>query len=157
MTGVEAEPLFEPQDEDFAARVAASFARQSAMTTLGATLDEVTPGAVAIAMPFAAHFGQQHGFMHAGAVTTLLDSACGYAALSLMAVGSGVLTIEFKASLLAPAAGDRFVARGRVVKAGRAVMFCEGVATAYGSDGAKQVATLSATMMVVRDRPKIEG
>ncbi|MEO0618319.1 MAG: PaaI family thioesterase [Pseudomonadota bacterium] len=149
--------MFDPQDSDFAARVAASFSRQSAMATLDAQLGAVLPGDVSITMPFAEHFGQQHGFMHAGAITTLLDSACGYAALTLMPEGSGVLTIEFKTNLLAPARGARFTAQGTVIKAGRTVMFCEGVATAHGSEGVATVATLSATMMVVRDRPGIDG
>src|SRR5688572_3883733 len=105
--------------EEAGARVRASFDKQSFMRTLGASLIRVAPGEVEIAMPVAGHLCQQHGFVHAGAVASIADSACGYAALSLMAPGVGVLTAEFKINLVAPASGERLLARGRVVKAGR--------------------------------------
>ena len=89
------------------------------MTTLGATLGAITSGAVEISVRPHDAISQQHGFVHAGAVTAIADTAAGYAALSLMPPGSGVLSTEFKFNLLAPAVGDRIVARGRVVKAGR--------------------------------------
>lgn len=94
--------------------------------------------------------------MHAGILTAIVDSACGYAALTLMPPGGGVLTIEFKVNLLNPAAGERFIARGQVVKPGRSIMVCSGEVIAERVDGSQQtVALMQATMMVVRDRPTI--
>src|SRR3990170_980725 len=103
---------FRPRDPGWQARVRASFARQTVMTTIGAHLGAMAPGAVDIALPFRADLCQQHGFLHAGIVTTIADSSCGYAALSLMAPDAAVLTVEFKVNLLAPARGDRLLARG---------------------------------------------
>ena len=111
-----------PSDQDFAARVRSSFDRQQAMALLGAQMTEVQAGMTAIVLPFREALTQQHGFIHAGIITAIADSACGYAALSLMPPDAGVLTIEFKVNLLNPAAGERFVARGRVVKPGRTIM-----------------------------------
>ena len=98
---------FQTRDPHFAQRVHASFERQGAMKTLGATLAEVQAGRVVIELDWAAHLTQQHGFLHAGMVATALDSACGYAGFTLMADDAAVLTIEFKTNLLAPARGDR--------------------------------------------------
>lgn len=98
-------------DPALVARIEASFARQAFMTTLGARLVRVAPGEVEIAMPVSAHLCQQHGFVHAGAVSTIADSAAGYAALTTMPAGNGVLTAEFKINLLAPATGDELLAR----------------------------------------------
>ena len=100
------------------------------MTTLGATLAEVQPGRVAITLPWAAHLTQQHGFLHAGIVSTALDSACGYAGFSLMPADAAVLTIEFKINLLAPARGERFRMVGTVIKPGRTITVAEGHAYA---------------------------
>jgi uncharacterized protein (TIGR00369 family) len=107
--------MFKPQDPHFAERVAASFQRQTVMATLGAQLRHVTPGAVEIALPYRADLCQQHGFMHAGMLTTVVDSACGYAALSLMPPAVGVLTVEFKVNFFAPAAGEQFIVRGKAL------------------------------------------
>jgi uncharacterized protein (TIGR00369 family) len=107
-----------PSDEQ-QERVRSSFAKQGLMTTLGATLDSVSPGMVEIALTPHPAISQQHGFVHGGAVSAIADSAAGYAALSLMPADTGVLTTEFKINLLAPAAGERILARGRVVKTGR--------------------------------------
>ena len=137
-----------PRDPDFEARVRASFARQRFMATLGATLERVAPGEVAIALPFRDDLTQQHGFLHAGAVTAVVDSACGYAALSLMEPGAGVVSVEFKINLLAPAVGERFLATARVVKAGRTLTVCAGELTA----GESVAAVMQATMMAVRGR-----
>ena len=101
-----------PRDPQFEQRVRASFDRQAVMATLGATLVRVTPGEVVVDLPFRPELTQQHGFLHAGVVTTVMDSACGYAALSLMEPGAAVLTIEFKVNLLAPARGDGSVRLG---------------------------------------------
>ena len=139
-------PTFQPRDPDFAARVRASFARQQIMATIGARLTEVLPGEVEIELPFRPDLTQQHGYLHAGIVTAVIDSACGYAALSLMPAAAEVLSVEFKVNLLAPARGERFMARGRVVKAGRTITVCAGDLFAVGGAGEKLVATMLATM-----------
>jgi uncharacterized protein (TIGR00369 family) len=145
-----------PRDRDFAARVRNSFNRQQAMALLGAQMTEVEPGRTEIVLPFREALTQQHGFIHAGMITAIADSACGYAALSLMPPDVGVLTVEFKVNLLNPAAGERFVARGQVVKPGRTIMVCTGDVVAERADGTQQtVALMQATMMVVRDRPAV--
>lgn len=145
-----------PQDPDYAARVRASFGRQQAMALLGAEMTEVAPGQTTIVLPFRDDLTQQHGFLHAGIVTAIVDSACGYAALTLMPPGAGVLTIEFKVNLLNPAAGVRFVARGQVVKPGRTIMVSTGEVVAERADGSQSVvALMQATMMVVRDRAAV--
>lgn len=145
-----------PIDPNYAARVRTSFGRQQAMVLLGAEMTEVGPGMTEIVLPFREELTQQHGFVHAGIITAIVDSACGYAALSLMPPGVGVLTIEFKVNLLNPAAGIRFVARGQVVKPGRTIMVCTGEVVAERADGTQQTVTLmQATMMVVRDRAAV--
>ena len=116
-----AEQRFEPKDPQYAERVRASFARQDAMKTIGATLASVEPGVVVIEMPWAQALTQQHGFLHAGMVATALDSACGYAGSTLMAADAGILTIEYKINLLAPAEGERFRMVGVVLKPGRTI------------------------------------
>ena len=146
---------FEAQDPDFERRVRESFARQRVMETMGATLLRVTPGEVEIALPFRAELTQQHGFLHAGVVTTIVDRACGYAALSLMPPGAGVLTIEFKLNLMAPAAGERMIARGRVTKPGRTINVCAGDVFAEQDGREKLVATMLATVMTIHNRPGV--
>ncbi|HEY0170463.1 MAG TPA: PaaI family thioesterase [Pyrinomonadaceae bacterium] len=142
---------FEPRDPDYERRVRESFARQPAMETLGARLVRVAPGEVEVALPFSAALTQQHGYMHAGVVAAAVDTACGYAALTLADAGSEVLSIEFKLNLLSPAAGDNFVARARVVRAGRNVTVCAGDLFALRGGGGEEklVATMLATMMRV--------
>jgi uncharacterized protein (TIGR00369 family) len=145
-----------PEDPDYAERVRASFGRQRVMALLGAELRAVAPGETEIVLPYREELCQQHGFIHAGIVTAIADSASGYAALSLMPAGVGVLTIEFKVNLLNPATGVRLVARGHVVKPGRTLMVCTGEVDAEGKDGTvRSVALMQATMMVVRDRSGI--
>lgn len=122
------------------------------MTTLGATLGEITPGAVEIRMRPGPSMAQQHGFVHAGAVSAIADSAAGYAALTLMPAGSGVLTTEFKINLVAPAKGDILIARGRVVKAGRTLTLSQADVFAVTDGQEKLVALLTATLMSIRDR-----
>ncbi len=126
-----------------------SFARQGLMTTYGALLERVEPGRVDIAVPFADALTQQAGYVHAGVTTAVADTACGYAALTLMAPGSEVLSVEFKTNLLAPARGDRIVARGRVVRSGRTITVCQ--ADVFGVAGASEThcATMVATMIRV--------
>ncbi|MGH2444717.1 MAG: PaaI family thioesterase [Candidatus Limnocylindria bacterium] len=125
------------------------------MSTLGATLVSVAPGVVEIAIRPHAAISQQHGFVHAGAVTAIADSAAGYAALTLMPSGTGVLSTEFKINLLAPAMGDRIVARGRVVKAGRTLTVAQSEVFAESGGGEKLIALLTATLMAVEDREGI--
>jgi uncharacterized protein (TIGR00369 family) len=146
-------PLFEPQDPDFEARVRTSFTRQQVMVTLGATMTRVAPGAVEIQLPFRQDLTQQNGFLHAGIVTTIVDSACGYAAFSLMPTGVNVLTVEYKVNLVAPALGAFFAARGRVIKPGRTITVCAGDVFALQDGNERLVATMQATMMTVRARP----
>jgi uncharacterized protein (TIGR00369 family) len=147
---------FEPRDPEFEARVRADFARQGLMALFGADLVDVEPGAVTIALPFRADLTQQHGYLHAGVITAVVDSACGYAALSLMPVGVEVLTVEYKVNFLAPAAGQKFVARGRVTRPGRTLTVCTGDVVVSGSDGTERhVATMLTTMMAVP--PRAEG
>ena len=125
------------------------------METLGATLESVAPGAVEISLQPHAAISQQHGFVHAAALTAIADSAAGYAALTLMPSGMGVLSVEFKVNLLAPAVSDRIVARGRVVKAGRTLTVAQSEVFAEGGGTEKLVALLTATMMAVEDRDGI--
>jgi uncharacterized protein (TIGR00369 family) len=142
----------EAKDPHFDRRVRDSFARQTFMTTLGARLVGVAPGAVDIEVGMRPDLVQQHGFLHAGVLASVADSACGYAALSLMEAGAAVLSIEFKINLLAPASGVRVVASGRVLRAGKTISVCRGDVVSYSDDGEKLVATMVATMMTVRDR-----
>lgn len=141
---------------DYEDRVRASFERQEIMRTIGAELTLVTPGIIEIEMPFSAALTQQHGFLHAGVISTALDSACGYAAFSLMPADATVLTIEFKVNLLAPGKGERFLFRGSVTKPGRTIVVADGQAYAIGADGeARLIATMTGTMMTVRGREGI--
>lgn len=139
-------------DLDFVQRVQESFARQGAMQTLGAELTRVEPGAVDICFDWAPGLTQQHGFVHAGMVSTALDSACGYAGLTRMPADAAVLTIEFKINLLAPARGQRFRMEGRVVKAGRTITVAEGRAYAVADQQNKLIATMNCTLMGVQGR-----
>jgi uncharacterized protein (TIGR00369 family) len=143
---------FIPQDPAFESRVRASFERQKFMATIGARLARVEPGEVDIELDVRDSLVQQHGFVHAGVLASAADSACGYAALSLMPAGAAVLSVEFKVNLLAPAAGDRLVARGRVIRSGKTITVCWGDVVAYTNDSERTVATLVGTMMTVRDR-----
>jgi uncharacterized protein (TIGR00369 family) len=142
-------------DPGFAERVERSFAKQGIMETLGATLLRVAPGEVEIALPVGPKVSQQHGFAHAGAVSTIADSAAGFAALTLMPPGSGVLTAEFKINLIAPAAGERLVASGRVLKAGRTLTIAQAEVHAEADGRRKLVAFLTATMVTVTGREGI--
>src|SRR6478609_9486821 len=143
---------FEPKDPDFAARVRASFDRQGAMKTIGATLAAVEAGLVVIELPWAPTLTQQHGFLHAGMVATALDSACGYAGSSLMPSDAAVLTIEYKINLLAPAQGARFRMEGLVIKPGRTITVAEGKAFAIDEGKEKLIATMGCTLMAVLGR-----
>jgi uncharacterized protein (TIGR00369 family) len=136
-------------------RIRSSFVKQGLMSTLGATLGTVSPGSVEITLFPHPAISQQHGFVHAGALSAIADSAAGYAALSLMPPGTGVLSTEFKINLLAPASGDRIVARGRVVKAGKTLTVAQSDVFAQSGDQEKLVALLTATLMTVEARQGI--
>lgn len=134
-----------------------SFAAQQLMATIGARLAHVTAGEIEIRVPFRRDLTQQHGFLHAGVVTSALDSACGYAALSLAEEGVGVLTVEFKTNLLAPARGEELIARGRVLRSGRSIAVCQAEAVMIADGAETSVAIMLATIMTVRDRPDVMG
>lgn len=152
-----AHDTFEPKDASYAQRVRNSFAMQGAMDTIGATLGEIAPGTVEILLDWAPGLTQQHGFLHAGMVATALDSACGYAGFTLMPADAGVLTIEFKVNLLAPAKGQRFRMVGQVVKPGRTITVTEGRAYAIDNGREKLIATLGATLMTITGRDDVKN
>lgn len=148
---------FVVRSPDYERRVRDSFARQGVMGTLGARLRRVQPGEVEITLDWAPGLTQQHGFLHAGVVSTALDSACGYAGFTLMAPDAAVLTIEFKVNLLAPARGQHFRMVGRVVKPGRTITVTEGQAFAIDDGRETLVATMGATLMAVTGRADVQG
>lgn len=148
-----AHPPPQPRDPEFAAKVRDSFARQGIMAHLGARLETVEPGLVEISLPFRKELSQQHGYFHAGVVATVADSSAGYAAFSLMPPGSSVLSIEFKVNLIAPAAGQRLVARGKVVRSGRTITVCQ-MEAEVEKDGQRTVCMVGqATMMCLAGTP----
>jgi uncharacterized protein (TIGR00369 family) len=140
------------RDPNYEARVRASFAAQKFMATIGAELERILPGEVAVGLPFREDLVQQHGFLHAGVSAALADTACGYAALSLMEPEAAVLSVEFKLNLLEPATGSRFVAVGRVIRAGRTLTVCRAEVFARQAQSEVVVAAMQATMMAIRER-----
>lgn len=141
--------------KDMLARVRASFDRQAMMTTLGVEVTAVQRGKVVMSLGHDERLTQQHGFLHAGAVTAVLDTACGYAAFSVMPADAAVLTVSFTVNLMAPAAGERFTITGEVVRAGRTLVVCRGEAFADGSD--RSFAVMQATMTAVYGKTGISG
>jgi uncharacterized protein (TIGR00369 family) len=142
---------FTPRDPGFEQRVRQSYARQTALKTIGATMTTVAPGLVRIQLPYDAQLAQQDGYIHGGIVTTIVDTACGYAACTLTPADANVLTVEFKANFMSPARGERFVATARVLKAGRTLTICQGEVRAYAAGGEETVvAVMLATIMVIR-------
>jgi uncharacterized protein (TIGR00369 family) len=141
-----------PTDPELVARVQSSFDRQAFMQTVGARLVSVEPGHVVIEWPFSSHLTQQHGFLHAGVVAAVADSACGYAALSLMPRGVAVLSVEFKVNLMKPAAGEHFRATGKVIRAGRTLSVCAAEVEARVGEKQTLIALMQGTMMSV-DNP----
>ena len=133
------------------ARISRSFNSQGLMSTLGASLEHVQEGEVRIALPYSPHVSQQRGYVHAGAITSIVDSACGYAALTRAPEGFDVVTAEFKINLLRPAVGERFLAIGKVVNAGKSLTVCTGEVHAFsaGIPGHKVVALMQATIVRV--------
>jgi uncharacterized protein (TIGR00369 family) len=143
-----------PRDPEFETRIRSSFARQGLMETIGAKLLKVSPGESQIELPYSKAITQQHGFVHAGIVSTLADNACGYAAYTLMPADSDILGVENKVNFLAPAKGERFVGIGRVIKAGRTLAVCSGEVWAYNSGEKTLVAVMQTTMMTVTKQEK---
>lgn len=143
---------FTPKNPDFAARVRDSFDRQGAMKLIGAALVHVAPGEADIAVDYRQELSQQHGYFHGGIVGTIGDSAGGYAAFSLMPADASILTVEYKMNLLAPAAGSRLIARGRVVKPGRTLTIAH-IDVFVLRDGSEHLcATLLQTLMAMAGR-----
>jgi len=136
-----------PANPNFANEVSANFAQQSIMKLIGASLTLIEPGVVEITLPFRPDLTQQNGYLHAGIVTTIADSACGYAAFTLMPEGSGVLSVEFKVNLLRPAKGENFLARAEVIKAGRTLTVVRADVFGLTEDKRTLVATMQGTMM----------
>jgi len=143
---------FKARDAGFQARVRSSFAKQAAMRTIGAEIVHVAPGEVDLRLPFREELTQQHGFMHAGIIGAVADSACGYAAYTLMPAEAAVLSVEYKLNLMAPAAGEAFIARGRVKRAGRTLTVCTADVFALKGGEERLIATMTGTMMAVTDR-----
>lgn len=139
------------RDPDYEARVRGSFARQKFMAHVGAALTRLAPGEVDITLPHRPELTQQHGFFHAGVTATLADTAAGYAALSLYPPGAGVLTTEFKINLLRPAAGERLVARGRVLRSGKTLTICRSDVFGMRGETESHIATALLTMIRVEE------
>lgn len=138
---------WQPQDAEYESRVRESFARQRVMRLIGASLRRVEPGAIDIALSYHEDLTQQNGFLHAGILTTVADSACGYAAHTLMPVGADVLSVEFKVNLLRPAVGETFLAEARVIKAGTTLTVTRCDVYGWKATEAKLIATMLATMI----------
>ena len=149
--------MAEPKNPRFEQVVRESFAAQQHMATIGARLAHVAAGEIEIRVPFRRELTQQHGFLHAGVVASALDSACGYAALSLAEEGVGVLTVEFKTNLLAPANGGELITRGHVLRAGRTITVCQAEATILGDKGELAIAIMVSTIVTIRNRPHVVG
>ena len=141
--------MHSPKDPNYESRVRESFSRQTLMQTLAARITGMAPGEVEITMPMRDGLSQQDGFVHAGIITAIVDSACGYAALSLTPANREVLTIEYKVNFLSPAIGELFVARGRVTRAGKTIAVCSGDVTAETGGKPKLIASMLTTMMII--------
>jgi uncharacterized protein (TIGR00369 family) len=140
--------MLQPTNPAFADEVRQSFAKQAIMGVIGGELTRVEPGVVEITLPYRADLTQQDGYVHAGIVTAIADTACGYAAYSLMPPESQVLAVEFKVNLLRPAKGDKFLARAEVIKPGRTLTVVRAdVFAMIGKDEWQLVATMQGTMM----------
>ena len=136
---------------NFADRVQSSFDRQAFMRTIGARLVSIEPGEVVIEWSYSKELTQQHGFLHAGVIAAVADSACGYAALTMMSRDAAVMSVEFKVNLMKPAAGETFRAIGKVVRSGRTLTVCSAEVRAYASGSESTIALMQGTMMSVRD------
>jgi uncharacterized protein (TIGR00369 family) len=137
----------EPRNPAFAEEIERSFAKQTIMNLIGARLSRVEVGVVKIDLPYRADLAQQHGYLHAGIVTAIADSACGYAAYSLMPPGSEVLSVEFKVNLLRPAKGESFLATAEVIKSGKTLTVVRADVVGITGERRELVATMLGTMM----------
>ena len=142
-----------PRDPDYVQRVRDSFERQAVMHLIGARMTRVEPGLVEIELPYRSDLTQQHGYFHAGITSTIADSAGGYAGFTLFPADSSVLTVEYKMNLLAPADGERLVATGRVVKAGRTLTVCELAVIAVKDGKETDCAHGLQTLMCLQSKP----
>src|SRR5689334_21290287 len=138
---------FEPLNPSFAAEVTDSFKKQAVMSAIGAELVSITPGIIQISLPYRSDLTQQNGYLHAGVITAIADSACGYAAYSLMPPSSAVLSVEFKVNLLRPAKGEEFLAIAEVLKPGRTLTVVRADVFANPKSERALVATMLGTMM----------
>ncbi len=145
-------PLFQPKDSDYAARVRASFDRQQAMTLIGAELAVIEPGYLEIHLAHRAEITQQHGYIHGGVVGMIADSAAGYAANTLTPADASVLTVEYKMNLVAPADGQRLVARGEVIKPGRTLIITRAEVFAIRDEQWTLCALMQQTIMVMHGK-----
>ena len=143
--------------DDFRGRIAAIFGRQKVMSTIGAVLTRVEHGSIEIEMPFDEKLTQQHGILHAGIISAVLDTACGAAAYTVIDPDASILTIEFKVNLLSPGRGERFLFRGDITKPGSTIIVADGRAYAIGDGPAKLIASMTGTMMVMRGREEFAG
>lgn len=153
----ETQGAFEPADPDYAQRTRESFSRQGAMAHLGASLGRIEPGYVEIGLPYRPELSQQHGFFHAGIVATVADSAAGYAAYTLFPADTGVLTVEFKVNLMAPADGERIVAAGRVIRTGRTITVAQFDVHVEKGGRRTHCATGLQTIMRIEGRAAVRG
>lgn len=150
-------PLHRPRDPDWERVVRDSFARQSYMTLIGARLGRLEPGRVTVELPFRDDLCQQRGFLHGGVTTAIADTAAGYAAFSLMPPQSSPLTVELKINLLAPAAGERFLAIAHVLRAGRTLSIVEADVVAESDGARKPVARMLATLICQQNTSDVRG
>lgn len=148
---------FEPADANFERRIRESFARQGIMSHIGAEMTRVAPGVCDIRLPYGEHVSQQHGFFHGGVVATIADSAGGYAAFSLMPAESGVLTVEFKINLVAPADGELLIARGAVVRPGQTLTVSRAEVTVVKQGRERTCAIMQQTLMTIKGRRDVVG
>jgi uncharacterized protein (TIGR00369 family) len=152
-TEARARPEFVPSDPDYPARVRASFDRQGAMRLIGARLAEISPGYCSIELPYRSDLTQQHGYLHAGIVSAIADTAGGYAGFTLFPSDASVLTVEYKLNLVAPAAGERLVAEAHVVKPGRTLAITRGEVYAEAAGKRTLCAIMQQTLIVLSGKP----
>jgi len=142
---------------DFRERIRQSFDRQGAMAMLDAELTRVEQAMIEIELPYSEQLTQQHGFLPAGVISAALDTACTYAAYTTIAPDASILTIEFKVNLLSPGRGERFLFRGEITKPGSTIIVADGRGYAISDGPAKLIASMTASMMVIRGRQDIVG
>ena len=148
---------FEPRNTDYEQMVRTSFGKQGFMNFLGGNLEIVEPGFCQIRIPYSENLSQQHGFFHGGIVGTLVDNAGGYAAFSLMEAGDGILTVEYKVNLMAPAAGEELVVRADVLRPGKTLTVCQANVYAVKDGIEKHCAVGQITLMGIKDNPTVSG